>query len=140
MRITDPLWPAVREISRRVLKASKVNFIFPSEFENQIHEFDLAVQEHIPSRIDSSLFTISTTQNWSIQTMQGSIIASPRDSSDFSYVYVPMNCHDFLIQFFDCCRELLQAGYPGCEDCIQDVGGTYWNEENNRKELNQSLP
>jgi hypothetical protein len=139
MRITDPLWPAVREVSRRVLKASKVNFVFPEQFEQQIHIFDLSVQEHLPSRIESSLFTTSTSASWSIQSMQGSLIASQTKSDDLSYVFIPLPCERFLQDFLNCCEELLRAGYPGCEDCIQDVRGSNWDEELNRNQLRQDI-
>jgi hypothetical protein len=137
MRITDPLWPAVREVSRRCLKSTSLEFNFPDKYSKKIHQFDLLIQQFLPSRIHQSIHQISTTTMWSIQTPNGNHIASSEDTSSEDFVYIPLRLEEFWDALLQCCIELLQAGYPGCEDCIQDFKDNTWDEPQHRASLEQ---
>jgi hypothetical protein len=132
MRITDPLWPAVREVSRRCLKSTSLEFIFPEKYSQKIHQLDLLIQQFLPARILQSLHRISTTTEWSILGAEGAEIANSEEASSLDFVYIPMNIDDFWSGFIQCCTELLQAGYPGCEDCIHDFKDKEWDENQHR--------
>ncbi len=132
MRITDPLWPAVREVSRRCLKSAFLEFDFPETYSQKIHQLDLLIQQFLPSRIVQSLHQISITSEWSILGADGTEIASSNTSSSHDFVYIPMKIDDFWDAFLQCCTDLLRAGYPGCEDCIHDFKDKEWDEHLHR--------
>jgi len=138
MRITDPLWPAVREVSRRCLKSAVLEFYFPAKYSQKIHQLDLLIQQFLPARILPSSHQISTTTEWSIFSAEGTEIANSKDTSSYDFVYIPMNLDDFWNAFLQCCTELLQAGYPGCEDCIHDFKDKEWDEHLHRTTIERN--
>lgn len=137
MGVPDHLWHAVRECCRRALKSSPIIFTFPPSFEDEVHRFDVRIQEAHPSRIIHSLFRATTNKQWNIKTRDEVIIASNNNDDALTSVYIPLSATSFWRYFVQLSNELLEAGYPGCEDCVQDLFPLEWDEKNSRRVLSE---
>ncbi len=138
MRIDDPMWPAVREAARRILRDEGLALHLPVEFENQADELLLAMADAQPSKLKFP--EIATHALDSVD------VYGPEDSSLGRHsirlgasepgpttCWIPLEVTIAWRLVLSACHELLLAGYPGCVGCGGPNSEDPWDEPQSRQ-------
>ena len=138
MRITDPRWPAARELSRILLRTDDITIQGPSWMKEQIHRLGIRLGDVQPSRTTFPAFAphereeirlIATTSS---QTL--AICGLEEPSMDI--LWLPMTPTDAWETLASMTDDLLNAGYPGCLGCGGPQSEQPWDEIQSRKSMN----
>jgi len=138
VRIDDPMWPAVREAARRILRDEGLALHLPMEFEHQADELILAMADAQPSKVE---FPQIVTHGLDSVDVYG-----PKDSSSSSHsirlgasepgqdtCWIPLEATIAWGHVLSACHELLLAGYPGCVGCGGPNSEDPWDELQSRQ-------
>lgn len=137
MEMNHPLWPVVREASRRILRNEQILISAPKKFQHLIVELGSKISDSIPERLSFPIFIEVEQETIDIfinNTKANNLIAT------IGLEEVPLeacwiNCEiSFGFQsVLESCYQLLEAGYPGCVGCESSGQDERWDEENFRK-------
>lgn len=145
MRIDDPMWPAVREAARRILRDEDLTLHLPLEIEAMAEELILAIADAQPSKLEFPKLMVHGLDLVDVHrgAMEGqsshSIRLGPTEP-DHETCWIPYPTLTAWNHVMDACRELLLAGYPGCVGCGGPNSEDPWDELQSRKKwfLNQT--
>lgn len=139
MRIEDPMWPAVREIARRILREENLTIHAPQSFHARLDGLVLALGDAQPSR---TIFPTVTAHDAPLID----IISEGSDEFDDGLIgrmgaikptngvcWVPLEVNDAWNSVIEACGELLAAGYPGCLGCGGPNSEAAWDEQLSRE-------
>ncbi len=137
MRITDPRWPAVREMARTLLRTESMVIEGPSWLEPLVQEMNIRLGDVQPSRIVFPTFestsepriTLRSTTN-DQRLAQCSLEEPPPD-----VVWFPMDTDEGWAALWEVTTDLLDAGYPGCLGCGGPHTEGEWDELSSRKNM-----
>lgn len=140
MRVTDPRWPAVREVARTLLRTPALCVLGPQWLAEQLHPLNLKLSDVQPSR------TVFPTHQFASENMlqfvdaeDNTLIAqcSPHEPANQA-VWLPMNALEGWRVITGVADDLLSAGYPGCLGCGGPHPDEDWNEEESRSRMGSS--
>ena len=137
MEMNHPLWPVVRETSRRILRNEEIVISAPAEFQQIVADLGSKISDSIPERLSFPSFIAS--ENQTIEIFKNSInpnnliatIGYNEVSLEACWVYCEISFG--LHSVIESCYQLLEAGYPGCLNCEGTGQDERWDEENYRK-------
>lgn len=137
MRITHPLWPAVREFSRRLLREDGLVLTVGAHQAERVNQLLLAMGDRQPERLTFPQVVAHPTKTLSLQLRRHGKLTLWATCSDVepvpSVLWLPMDADDALDSVFQASHDLLQAGYPGCIGCVGSVDETAWDEGAHRQ-------
>ena len=137
MRITHPLWPAVREFSRRLLREDGLVLSVNAERKDEVNQLLLAMADLQPERLvfpnvighpTAGLTLHRSHEDVEVLLGQSSVVEPP-----MSVLWLPMEANEALDSILEASHDLLQAGYPGCVGCAGSVDETAWDEAMHRQ-------
>ena len=137
MRITNPLWPAVREFSRRLLREDGLVLSVNEDRTDEVNQLLLAMADQQPERLmfpnvighGSTSLTLHGLQDGvKVLLSQSGAVEPP-----MSVLWLPMEADEALDSILEASRDLLQAGYPGCVGCAGSVDERAWDEATHRQ-------
>jgi hypothetical protein len=137
MRITHPLWPAVREFSRRLLREDGLVLTVGVHQTERVNQLLLAMGDRQPERLTFPEVVVHPTKTLTLQVRRHGKLTLWATCSDVepgpSVLWLPMDADDALDSVFHASHDLLQAGYPGCIGCVGSVDETAWDEGAHRQ-------
>jgi hypothetical protein len=145
MRISDPRWPAVREVARRWLRMEHIILRGPSWLEHEVNELNLIMSDKLPARMIFPEFELveGDVLRFIDASEQKTVAEVTFQSPEMSVVWLPMETTEAWNALKSTCLDLLEAGYPGCVGCAGPEAEWDWDEANHRREmvkLNQHPP
>lgn len=141
MRIDEPLWPVVRETARQILRCENIVLKIPERFTNDFQQLLLEMSDFQPAKIEFPVMTVGMMDEVFIhQKMDNQnsnlLIAYIGLIEPETHVrWVKMKVEEGWNEIMLACRELLEAGYPGCIGCGGPNSELPWDEEKNRATL-----
>lgn len=139
MRITDPRWPAARELSRIILRTDGITIHGPSWMKQTVHDLGIRLGDVQPSRTMFPAFSVHERDEILIAITsppQTLAICGPNEPS-IEVMWLPMNPREAWDTLASMTDDLLQAGYPGCLGCGGPQSEQPWNETKSRKSMNE---
>jgi len=137
MRITHPLWPAVREFSRRLLREDGVVLTVGVHQTEGVNQLLLAMGDRQPERLTFPEVVAHPTKTLSLHLRRHGTLTLWATCSDVeplpSVLWLPMDADDALNSVLQSSHDLLQAGYPGCIGCVGSVDEAAWDEGMHRQ-------
>lgn len=141
VRIDDPLWPVVRETSRQLLRSTKIHLEIPTEFQKDVEAILLEISDYQPAKTQFPSFSTSTRNDVCMYERDGEdgslvligYIGMVEPESDVRWIKMPV--HDGWKELISACRDLHEAGYPGCIGCGGPNSELPWNENKSRSRL-----
>ena len=137
MEMNHPLWPVVRETSRRILRNEEILISGPIQFQQLVINLGSKISDSIPERLKFPVFVESEKQT--IDIFKNSIkpcnliatIGTVEVKLEACWVYCEVSFG--LQSVIESCYQLLEAGYPGCLGCEGTSQDERWDEKNFRK-------
>lgn len=125
---------ALWEISRRVLKSEKLNFIIDDHLEVNIQKLNNKISDLAPTVLLSITKSKTTNSTEVIIENNNEIIGiiSKHEPKRLDIIWIQNSPILFWIDFEMRILELVEAGYPGCIGCGGPGSEDPWDEENNR--------
>lgn len=137
MRITHPLWPAVREFGRRLLREEGLVLSVSEDRTHEVNQLLLAMADLQPERLVFPVVNGRETTGLTLHRLDGDVEVLVGQSSvvepPMSVLWLPMEANEALDSILEASRDLLQAGYPGCVGCAGSVDETVWDEAKHRR-------
>ena len=141
MRIDDPLWPVVRETSRQLLRSTQIHLEIPPEFQKDIEAILLEISDYQPAKTQFPTFSTSMRNDvcmYERDKETGNLhliayIGTEEPESDVRWI--KMSVLDGWKEVVLSCRELHEAGYPGCIGCGGPNSELPWEEHKSRSRL-----
>jgi hypothetical protein len=139
MRITDPRWPAVREMARTMLRTENLEVRGPSWLETLLHEMNMQLGEVQPSRLRFPAFEKGDEASIVLRnTAEDSVLAQcSGEEPPLHVVWLPMEPEAGWTTISSIASDLLEAGYPGCLGCGGPHTEGTWDELNSRKSMRE---
>ena len=139
MRIEDPMWPAVREVARRILREDSLVIRASESYMQELDDLILAMGDAQPARLafptlevmQSSVIDITqqtTTSNQSVH-----LARLGKQEPEPHVCWIPLATDEAWNSVLEACHELLEAGYPGCVGCGGPNSEDEWDEAKSRK-------
>ena len=137
MRITDPRWPAVRELARIVLRTEELRVVGPAWMEGEVNDLALRLADVQPARTTFPLYHSVDDQRIGFlqPATEVELGACSLDEPSQETVWLPMNPVDGWRAIADVARDLLDAGYPGCLGCGGPHDEGVWDESLSRQQM-----
>jgi len=137
MRISDPRWPAVRELARVLLRTDDVEVRGPDWLKASILALGLRLADVQPARTLFPIFTPGDSDAISLLSPTAGVevgrcsLGEPAPET----VWLPMDPSEAWEAISTVTDDLLSAGYPGCLGC----GGPHtegdWDEPASRRSM-----
>ena len=139
MRITDPRWPAVRELARTVLRENNIVIQGDAWLKSEIHALSMHISERQPARLVFPTFEFKTGPSLSIisETNGEVLCICSTEEPDERVVWCPLNARDGWPLVRKTLEDLIEAGYPGCRDCAGPEAEAPWDEHQSRQRMNE---
>ncbi len=132
MQMNHPLWPVVRESARRLVKSENISIYAPMKYAPLIVDLGGYMGDKIPQRVnfprhienqaDEILIVDSTVEQ------DGKIAYIGFSEPDIAVCWIEMNTSAGFAALIESCKQLLDAGYPGCVGCEGSIQEGRWNE------------
>ena len=139
MRITHPLWPAVREAARMLLRDEGLVVHLPVNTMGDLQELLLTMADHQPGRIDFPLPRESDNGDFFIQHDMDhqSVLKVTSGSTEpgMETVWLPVEAHTAWKSVLKASQDLIRAGYPGCIGCGGSGSAFPWDEPSYRPQI-----
>ena len=141
VRIDNPLWPVVRETSRQLLRSTQIHLDLPPEFQKDIEAILLEISDYQPAKTQFPTFSTSMRNDvcmYERDKDNGNLrliayIGSEEPEPEVRWIKMPV--HDGWKEVVLSCRELHEAGYPGCIGCGGPNSELPWEEHKSRSRL-----
>ena len=145
MRIDDPMWPAVREAARRILRDEGLSLHLPMEFENQADELILAMADAQPSKLEFPQIETHELDSVDVYGPEDTSLARHSIRLGVSEpspdtCWIPLEATIAWGHVLSACHELLVAGYPGCVGCGGPNSEDPWDEHQSRQKWISAQP
>lgn len=140
MRITDPRWPAVRELARTLLRTEALVVEGPIWLESIVHELIVRLGDVQPSRTLFPTFESTSDHRISLrsptngQTVGQCSVEEPPNE----VVWLPMETENGWAAILAVASDLLDAGYPGCLGCGGPHTEGEWDERVSRQNMRKA--
>lgn len=139
MRIEDPMWPAVREVARRILREDSLVIQASESYMQELDDLILAMGDAQPARLafptlevmQSSVIDITQRTTTSNQSVHLARLGKQEPEPDVCWI--PLATDEAWNSVLGACHELLVAGYPGCVGCGGPNSEDEWDESKSRK-------
>ena len=139
MRITDPRWPAARELSRMILRTDGITIHGPSWMKEHVQDLGIRLGDAQPARTMFPAFSsherdeivVATTPP--VQTLALCGVTEP----SIDILWLPMSAREAWQTIASMTTDLLDAGYPGCLGCGGPQSEQPWDENQSRKSMNE---
>ena len=128
----------VRETSRLILRGKQLIIHLPDRHHEDLKQLILEMSDYQPAKIDYPEFTASVSNT--IDVFQ-----KRNESKDFEHLahvslqepeltvrWVKMDVDEGWKHILESCKELHEAGYPGCIGCGGPNSELPWDESKNR--------
>jgi len=136
MRISDPLWPAVREVARMLLREEDVVVRAPAEYKPSFDQLCLHMADCMPARTTLPIFYEHHDDVVTIESTTSFLFAQCGGlAPSLDVIWLPGDSAASWGAIHDMCAELLDAGYPGCIGCVGSPDEPPWNETEHRKRV-----
>ena len=134
MRITDPRWPALRELARRVLREGEPVLKGPAFLEQGVMEIGQRIADQLPARITFPIHEHSESSFWELvdEGTETPTARCTQEEPPINILWIPMNPKDGWAAFLIVVEDLLDAGYPGCVGCVGSLTEEEWDESASR--------
>ena len=139
MRITDPRWPAVRELARTLLRTEGLMIQGPSWLEPLIHQLNVHLGDVQPSRTRFSKFDPGEGNKifLCLQEKKQTLAQCSEEEPPLEVVWLPMDAESGWAAISTVTNDLLNAGYPGCLGCGGPHTEGEWDEPSSRKNMDE---
>lgn len=139
MRIQDPMWPAVREVARRILREDSLVIHAGESYMEELEQLILSMGDAQPARLtfptlhlsQSAMIDIIQHHPSSSQSIQLARLGT--EEPDSNVCWIPLATNEAWNCVLEACHELLAAGYPGCVGCGGPNSEEEWDEEKSRE-------
>lgn len=137
MEMNHPLWPVVRETSRRILRNDEILISAPIQFQQSVIDLGSKISDLIPERLSFPIFVESEKETIDIfhNAINPNNLIATIGSNEVRLEACWVCCEvSFGLQsVIESCYQLLEAGYPGCLGCESTGQDERWDEKNFRK-------
>ena len=139
MRIQDPMWPAVREVARRILREESLTIRAGESYMLELEALVLAMGDAQPARLTfptlqpSPSSVIEITQQVSVSHETVHLARLGLKEPDSEVCWIPLSTDEAWNCVKEACYELLIAGYPGCVGCGGPNSEDEWDETKSRE-------
>lgn len=137
MRISDPRWPAVRELARTLLRTDDLFVEGPDWLQASVRDLSLRLADVQPARTMFPQFILGNEDAISM-IVPGSGAEIGRCSHDEpgpETVWLPMEPSGAWAAISTITDDLLRAGYPGCLGCGGPHTEGAWDEPSSREAM-----
>lgn len=137
MRISDPRWPAVRELARTLLRTDDLVVEGPDWLQATVHDLSLRLADVQPARTTFPQFILGNHDAISmIATGSGAEIGRcSHEEPGPETVWLPMEPSEAWAAISTITDDLLRAGYPGCLGCGGPHTEGAWDERSSREAM-----
>ena len=138
VRIDDPMWPAVREAARRILRLEALTIWAPSECIPQLDALVLSMGDAQPSRLTFPILKPHNQPSIDVsllapeENLSGLVVRLGQHEPEPETCWIPMDVAESWSVVNEACIELLAAGYPGCLGCGGPNSERPWDELKSR--------
>ena len=138
VRIDDPMWPAVREAARRILRLEALTICAPLECIPQLDALILRMGDAQPSRLTFPMVKPHEQRSIDVSLLapeddlRGHVVRLGQHEPEPNTCWIPMDVTESWTVVLEACIELLAAGYPGCIGCGGPNSERPWNEQKSR--------
>jgi hypothetical protein len=137
MRISDTRWPAVRELSRILLRTDELTVEGPVWLEQSVQDLALRLADVQPARTRFPQFNPGNQDAISMIVPEtGDVLGRcSLDEPGTETVWLLMEPTEAWAAISTITDDLLRAGYPGCLGCGGPHTEGAWNEHASRKSM-----
>ena len=137
MRISDPRWPAVRELARIILRTEELVVNGPEWLESHIVNLGLRLADVQPARTTFPTFVANTVGEIQLVDPASSKILAQcsLEQPEPTTVWLPMSPSPAWEAVSKVSDDLLRAGYPGCLGCGGPHAEGDWDEVASRRNI-----
>ena len=137
MRISDPRWPAVRELARTLLRTDDLVVEGPGWLQASVHDLRLRLADVQPARTMFPEFALGNQDAISMIIPEtGAVLGRcSLDEPGSETVWLLMEPTDAWAAISTITDDLLRAGYPGCLGCGGPHTEGTWDERSSRQAM-----
>ena len=141
VRIDDPLWLVTRETARYMLREAGLHLTVPAKYEQDMEALVLEMSDYQPAKTEFPTFSRSEKNEVSVfhidEDTKTKICVAYIGllEPDENVRWVKATVEDGWMNVLNACKELHEAGYPGCVGCGGPNAELPWNEAASRKTL-----
>ncbi len=143
MQMIHPLWAVVRESARRMVRLEQITIKSDVKYLEQIRKLSHHIAEKIPQRITFPIHDhVENEDIWIYHTSgknQLPIIYLGKEMPEEDICWIEMDVGEGFEALIESCLQLLDAGYPGCNGCVDSVQEGRWNEKEFRISRKKNL-
>ncbi|MBT3477727.1 MAG: hypothetical protein HN458_07325 [Euryarchaeota archaeon] len=143
MRIDEPLWPVVRETSRLILREEDLVIELPKRYAMDFEKLILEMSDFQPAKINYPVYEGTESNSIDVFQMKENMEVKQHLAHigmiepNASVRWIKMTAEEGWINLLESCRELHEAGYPGCVGCGGPNSELPWDEAKNRRRLSE---
>lgn len=143
MRMDEPLWPVVRETSRLILREDNLVIELPKRFGKDFEQLLLQMSDFQPAKMNYPIYEETDLNSIGIFQMNEEtgvrqhLAHVGMKEPNASVRWVKMTVEDGWQNLLESCRDLHEAGYPGCVGCGGPNSELPWDEAKNRLRLSE---
>ena len=137
MRVSDPRWPAVRELARTLLRTQSLRVVGPSWLEQELQPLTLKLSDVQPARTEFPSFGVGDAEAIQFTDPDNNVIMAQCSQHEpaSNVVWLPMGVVDGWTALSEVATDLLNAGYPGCLGCGGPHSEGEWEEHESRQRM-----
>ena len=137
MRISDPRWPAVRELARTLLRTDDMVVEGPDWLQASVHDLCLRLADVQPARTMFPKFVLGNQDAISMIVPEtGAVLGRcSLDEPGSETVWLFMEPTEAWAAISTISDDLLRAGYPGCLGCGGPHTEGTWDERSSRQAM-----
>lgn len=137
MRITDPKWPAVREISRTVLREDAIVIEGPLWLRDEVHSLSVLIGDKQPARLVFPAYRETVEQVLRLRHgIENRLLCEcSLTEPSIDVVWCPLHPNDAWPVLWQTLDDLISAGYPGCLGCAGPEAEEPWDENLRRETM-----
>ncbi len=143
MQMIHPLWPVVRESARRMVRLEQITIEADIKYLEQIRKLSDHISEKIPQRTTFPIHDrVDNEDIWIYHTSKENplpIIYLGKEMPEENICWIEMDVSEGFEALIESCLQLLDAGYPGCNGCVDSVQEGRWNEREFRISRKKNL-
>ena len=137
MRISDPRWPAVRELARIVLRTEDLVVEGPDWLRASVEDLSLRLSDVQPARTMFPQFVLGNPDAIAMIVPEtGAVLGQcSLDEPEIETVWLFMEPSEAWAAISTITDDLLRAGYPGCLGCGGPHTEGMWDERSSRQAM-----
>lgn len=137
MRISDPRWPAVRELARIVLRTEDLVVEGPDWLQASVEDLSIRLSDVQPARTMFPQFVLGNPDAIAMIVPEtGAVLGRcSLDEPGTETVWLFMEPSEAWAAISTITDDLLRAGYPGCLGCGGPHTEGMWDERSSRQAM-----